>query len=304
MSHNFNDVFEVADQIAVLYLGRLVASIPAADLDRQMVVDLVTSGATSRARPRCHQAERSLTMTQETEPIPPLEQGGEPPVARGAEWLRRLPQAPTLWSRSGRTPAPTGKGCSPGTAASCPSSVGLVLISIVFQTGNSHFLTAENLVNWLQQASLYMVMAMGIVFVLLLGEIDLSVGYVGLLGGAIAAEMLSGTHPWPLAIVIVVSLGACAAIGFVQGLLITRLGLPSFVVTLAGLLGWEGVLLLVLGNGGTVPINDNIFDDFATGHTNSLLAGWLIIGALVVIYAVVLWFRDNRRRSSGLVAPR
>jgi D-xylose transport system permease protein len=72
---------------------------------------------------------------------------------------------------------------------------------------------------------------------------------------------------------------------------------------LAGLLGWEGVLLLVLGNGGTVPINDNIFDDFATGHTNSLLAGWLIIGALVAIYAVVLWFRDNRRRSSGLVAP-
>ena len=62
--------------------------------------------------------------------------------------------------------------------------------------------------------------------------------------------MLSGTHPWPLAIVIVVSLGACALIGFVQGLLITRLGLPSFVVTLAGLLGWEGVLLLVLGNGG------------------------------------------------------
>ena len=190
-----------------------------------------------------------------------------------------------------------------GDSGVLPVVVGLMLISIVFQTGNSHFLTAENLVNWLQQASLYMVMAMGIVFVLLLGEIDLSVGYVGLLGGAIAAEMLSGTHPWPLAIVIVVSLGACAAIGFVQGLLITRLGLPSFVVTLAGL-AWVGRGPAArVGQRGTVPINDNIFDDFATGHTNSLLAGWVIIGALVAIYAVVLWFRDNRRRSSGLVAP-
>ena len=148
-----------------------------------------------------------------------------------------------------------------------------------------------------------MVMAMGIVFVLLLGEIDLSVGYVGLLGAAIVAEMLAAAHPLPLGIVVLAALATCAAIGFIQGLLITRLGLPSFVVTLAGLLGWQGVLLLILGNGGTVPINDNIFDDFATGHITNLSLTWVIIGALVVIYAFVLWRRDNRRRSSGLVAP-
>jgi D-xylose transport system permease protein len=190
-----------------------------------------------------------------------------------------------------------------GDSGVLPVVGGLIIISAIFQIGNSKFLTAENLVNLLQQGSLYMVMAMGIVFVLLLGEIDLSVGFVGLLGGAIAAEMLAAAHPWPLAIVVVVALGCTAAIGFLNGLLITLLGLPSFVVTLAGLLGWEGVLLLVLGNGGTVPINDNIFDDFATGHASSLLAGWLIIGALVLIYALILWRRDNRRRSSGLVAP-
>jgi D-xylose transport system permease protein len=146
-----------------------------------------------------------------------------------------------------------------------------------------------------------MVMAMGIVFVLLLGEIDLSVGYVGLVGGAIAAEMLSAGHP--LAIVVLVALATTAAIGFLQGLLITRLGLPSFVVTLAGLLGWEGVLLLVLGNGGTVPINDNYFDDFATGYFKNLTVGWVIVAGLVAIFSFVLWRRDNRRRSSGLVAP-
>jgi D-xylose transport system permease protein len=188
-----------------------------------------------------------------------------------------------------------------GDSGVLPVVGGLILISIIFQANNSHFLTAQNLVNLLQQGSIYMVFAMGIVFVLLLGEIDLSVGYVGLVGGAVAAEMLSAGHP--LVIVVLCALGTTAAIGFVQGLLITQLGLPSFVVTLAGLLGWEGVLLLVLGNGGTVPINDNYFDDFATGYFKNLTIGWVIVGGLVVIFAFVLWRRDNRRRSSGLVAP-
>ena len=188
-----------------------------------------------------------------------------------------------------------------GDSGVLPVVGGLLLISIIFQFNNSHFLTAENLVNLLQQGSIYMVMAMGIVFVLLLGEIDLSVGYVGLVGGAIAAEMLSAGHP--LAIVVLVALATTAAIGFLQGLLITRLGLPSFVVTLAGLLAWEGVLLLILGNGGTVPINDNYFDDFATGYFKNLAVGWVIVGGLVAIFSFVLWRRDNRRRSSGLVAP-
>jgi D-xylose transport system permease protein len=190
-----------------------------------------------------------------------------------------------------------------GDSGVLPVVCGLVLISIIFQASNSHFLGVANLVNWLQQASLYMVMSMGIVFVLLLGEIDLSAGYVGLVGGAIAAEMLSGTHPWPLALVIPVALLATAFIGFFQGILITRLGLPAFVVTLAGLLGWEGVLLMILGTGGTVPINDKYFTDFATGYITNLTVSWVIVGALVLIAGFVLWRRDNQRRSSGLVAP-
>jgi D-xylose transport system permease protein len=188
-----------------------------------------------------------------------------------------------------------------GDSGVLPVVAGLLIISVIFQLENSHFLSAQNLVNLLQQGSIYMVMAMGVVFVLLLGEIDLSLGYVGLVGGAIAAEMMSAGHP--LAIVMVVSLGATAGIGFVQGLLITRLGLPAFVVTLAGLLAWEGVLLLILGNGGTVPINDNLFDNFATGHFTNLTLSWVIVGAVVVIFAFVLWRRDRQRRASGLVAP-
>jgi D-xylose transport system permease protein len=190
-----------------------------------------------------------------------------------------------------------------GDSGMLPVVTGLVLISIVFQIANSHFLSPENLVNLLQQGSIYMVMAMGVVFVLLLGEIDLSVGYVGLVGGAVAAEMLAAAHPLPMGIIVVLALATTAAIGFTQGLLITRLGLPSFVVTLAGLLGWEGVLLLILGNGGTVPINDNVFDDFATAYIKNLTVTWVIVGAIVAVFALVLWRRDTMRRSSGLVAP-
>lgn len=190
-----------------------------------------------------------------------------------------------------------------GDSGLLPVVAGLVIISTIFEINNGHFLTAQNLVNLLQQGSIYMVMAMGIVFVLLLGEIDLSVGYVGLLGGAVAAEMLAAAHPLPLAVVIVASLATTAAIGFVQGLLITGLGLPSFVVTLAGFLTWQGILLLVLGNGGTVPINDNLFNDFATGYITNLALTWVIVGVLVVAYSLFLWRRDNRRRASGLVAP-
>ncbi len=190
-----------------------------------------------------------------------------------------------------------------GDSGLLPVVAGLVIISTIFEVNNGHFLTAQNLVNLLQQGSIYMVMAMGIVFVLLLGEIDLSVGYVGLLGGAVAAEMLAATHPLPLAVVIVAALATTAAIGFVQGLLITGLGLPSFVVTLAGFLTWQGILLLVLGNGGTVPINDNLFNDFATGYITNLALTWVIVGGLVVAYSLFLWRRDNRRRASGLVAP-
>jgi D-xylose transport system permease protein len=241
-------------------------------------------------------------MAQETELNQPLGAGSTAPglPADGEPVGGAVGATPSVVSLGGYIRTYVSRVRS-GDSGVLPVVGGLLLISIIFQFNNSHFLTAENLVNLLQQGSIYMVMAMGIVFVLLLGEIDLSVGYVGLVGGAIAAEMLSAGHP--LAIVVLVALATTAAIGFLQGLLITRLGLPSFVVTLAGLLGWEGVLLLVLGNGGTVPINDNYFDDFATGYFKNLTVGWVIVAGLVAIFSFVLWRRDNRRRSSGLVAP-
>src|SRR5205807_3340133 len=137
----------------------------------------------------------------------------------------------------------------------------------IFQSLNSRFLSAGNLVNLLVQGAVFMLLAMGEVFALLLGEIDLSAGFVAGLGATIAAELVKASTGWPWWAACIAALLACAAIGAFQGTLITRIGLPSFIVTLAGLLAWQGVMLLILGTGhGFVRIDDKGMIDFANGN--------------------------------------
>jgi D-xylose transport system permease protein len=147
-----------------------------------------------------------------------------------------------------------------------------------------------------------MLLAMGEVFPLLLGEIDLSIGFVGGIGGIIVAELVKSQYGWPWWAAILAALLVCAAIGLLQGTIITRLGLPSFVVTLAGLLGWQGVMLLMLGNGGSLPINDNVVNDLASGNLTPA-ASWVVMILIVAVFSARTWRRESRRRSSGLVAP-
>ena len=189
-----------------------------------------------------------------------------------------------------------------GESGILPVVGGLVLISVLFQSLNSHFLTAGNLVNLLIQGAVYMLLAMAEVFALLLGEIDLSIGFVSGIGGILVAELVKESYGWPWWAAIVVALVACAGIGTLQGTIITRVGLPSFVVTLAGLLGWQGVALLILGKGGAQPINVNVINDLASGNLTPA-ASWIIMLAVVGVFGVSAWLRDARRRASGLVAP-
>jgi D-xylose transport system permease protein len=189
-----------------------------------------------------------------------------------------------------------------GDSGVLPVVAGLILISALFQALNSNFLTSGNLVNLLVQGSAYMLLAMGQVFPLLLGEIDLSIGFVSGIGGIITAELVKQSTGWPWWAAILVALLVCAAIGALQGTIITRVGLPSFVVTLAGLLGWQGVMLLILGNGGSVPINDDIINNIASGNL-SPTASWLVMIGIVTAFSAHIWWRESRRRSSGLVAP-
>jgi D-xylose transport system permease protein len=189
-----------------------------------------------------------------------------------------------------------------GETGVLPVVAGLLLVSILFQSQNDHFLTAGNLVNLLVQAAVFSLLAMGEVYALLLGEIDLSMGYVAGLGGVVLAELVKPTVGWPWWGAIAAALLVCALIGLLQGSLITRIGLPSFVVTLAGMLFWQGVMLRILGSGGTVLIQDDVINNIA-GASLSRVAGWVVMLVIVGVFAVRTWRRDSRRRKAGLVAP-
>ena len=189
-----------------------------------------------------------------------------------------------------------------GDAGVLPVVAGLIVIGILFQSLNSKFLSAGNLVNLLIQGAVYMLLAMAEIYALLLGEIDLSIGFVAGFGGVIMAELMKSGTGWPWWLAILVALLCVAAIGTFQGLLITLLGLPSFVVTLGGYLGWQGAMLWVLGKGGVVSVTSKTVNDFTSGQL-TVAASWIVMLALVAIYGARTWFRDARRRNSGLVAP-
>jgi D-xylose transport system permease protein len=189
-----------------------------------------------------------------------------------------------------------------GDSGSLPVILGLILLAIIFQTQNSHFITARNLTNLLSQGSVTMLLAMAIVFVLLLGEIDLSMGYVAGVGAVITGELLKAPHPHNWALAVIAALAATTAIGLFQGLVITLLGVPAFVVTLAGYLGWQGVIVLILGNGQEIPVNNHVVIDFYNGYL-TVTAGWITCVAGIAVYAAGKLYSDTRRRRSGLAAP-
>lgn len=194
-------------------------------------------------------------------------------------------------------------GVRAGDLGVLPIIIGLLIIVVVFQSQNSQFLTSGNFVNLIVQLAATAVIGMGIVFILLLGEIDLSVGYVaGVAGVAGALLLLPDSAPDISAVpVVVIVLLIGAAIGLLHGLLITKLGIPSFVVTLAGLLGWNGVVLLLIGTRGTVTIQDNTIIGVANDFLSDGVA-WLVLGLGVALYAGVLLAGRRARAKAGLPA--
>jgi len=141
---------------------------------------------------------------------------------------------------------------------------------------------------------------MGMVFVLLLGEIDLSVGYVSGMGGVVAAVLLEpGSGQWPTWLALTAAIATGVAIGLFQGFFISRIGVPSFVVTLAGLLAWNGVVLQVIGNKGTIVIQDKVVIGLANDYMSHTLA-WIVLVASVALYIGVELSTVYRRRQAGL----
>jgi D-xylose transport system permease protein len=171
-----------------------------------------------------------------------------------------------------------------GELGSLPIVVGIIVIAIYFQARNSNFLTAGNFVNLIAQMAAIMIIGTGIVFVLLLGEIDLSVGYVSGMGGVIAALLLEPGKGIPTSVAVALAIGTGVAIGVLQGFFVARVGVPSFVVTLAGLLGWNGVLLQIIGSSGTIVIQNSFINGIANEYMSPALA-WAAAIVTVAAYA-------------------
>jgi D-xylose transport system permease protein len=186
-----------------------------------------------------------------------------------------------------------------GDLGSLPVVIGLVVIWLIFWRLNANFLTPRNLTNLVLQIVVYGMIASGVVMVLLLGEIDLSVGAVSGLCAAIMA-VLNVKMGQPPAVALIVALLAGAAIGLLQGFWFTRFNVPSFVVTLAGLLAWQGALLWVLGDTGTVNLNDRLI----VGLANTFFpqwVGWAIAVGATIIFAIGTFDEHRRRAKAGLI---
>ena len=188
-----------------------------------------------------------------------------------------------------------------GDAGSLPAVLGIIVLVIVFAGLRPNtFTNAFNFANLIHQAAAVIVIAMGLVFVLLLGEIDLSAGYTAGTAAAVMGVVVTRWEwPWPIAILACLVTGA--VIGTLIGLLVSYLGIPSFVVTLAAFLALQGVLLKLIGEGGTIAIRD---DTLLAINNNDMPVwlGWAVFAIVVGGYAAIALRRGAKRRSSGLTS--
>jgi D-xylose transport system permease protein len=217
------------------------------------------------------------------EPAPAMQPAAEPPIglrSSVADYLDRV------------------RG---GDVGSLPAVLGLIVLIAVFSALRpGTFTNAFNLANLINQSAAVIVIAMGLVFVLLLGEIDLSAGFTAGTSGAVMAIVLTRQgQPWPVSVLAGLVTGAL--IGACIGLLVARLGIPSFVVTLAAFLGLQGVLLHLIGEGGTIPVRDDTLLAL-NNDTLPVPLGWALYALVVLAYAGASFRRAATRRAGGLHA--
>lgn len=186
-----------------------------------------------------------------------------------------------------------------GDVGGLPATLGLIALVIVFTVLRpTTFTNNFNFANLINQSAAVIVIAMGLVFVLLLGEIDLSAGFAAGTAGAVMGLMINDVHlPWWAAVLVCLATGA--VIGTFIGLMVARLGIPSFVVTLAAFLGLQGVMLWLIGEGGTIPMRDPTLLRVMNSNLPVWL-GWVLYVLLVAGFALVSLRRVTTRRAGGL----
>ena len=185
-----------------------------------------------------------------------------------------------------------------GDIGALPAILGLIALGLIFKFSSQYFLTNRNLANLITQSAPVMVIAMGLVFLLLLGEIDLAAGFTSGVCGA-SMVLLINNHGFPWYAAFLVSLVIGTALGFGMGALRARLGIPSFVVTLSAFLAFQGVLLLMAGEGGTIPLQDRFI--VAVENNNlSPMQSWIFYIVGMGAYLLYGLRRILRGRKTGV----
>jgi D-xylose transport system permease protein len=188
-----------------------------------------------------------------------------------------------------------------GDVGVMPVVIGLIIIVAFFYSQNSNFLTAGNFTNLMVQMAGVTTIAIGVVFVLLLGEIDLSIGYVSGIAGVVVAKLQLPDGSWEVKGVaaIVIAVIVTALIGLFQGSFVAIIGVPSFVVTLAGLLFWQGVILYSIGDQGVIVIDDSLINNVAN-YFFSDTVGYIIAAIAVALFALSTLLGVFSRRRHGI----
>ncbi|GIH60663.1 MULTISPECIES: sugar ABC transporter permease [Microbispora] len=187
-----------------------------------------------------------------------------------------------------------------GELGALPAVFGLVILCVVFSVLRPAFLSAVNFANLFTQGAAVAVIAMGLIFVLLLGEIDLSAGFASGVCAAVLAVLLT-LQGWPWYLAVLAAMVTGALIGLVLGSLVAKLGIPSFVVTLAAFLAFQGVVLLLVKDGTNISIRDETILAIANKNVPPV-AGWVALVVGVAAYAAIQFLQARRRAARGLVA--
>ena len=242
------------------------------------------------------------------EPPLSIEQAEDPTAAPESD-LEITAAAPEVLADSlGEYLRAWGRRIRSGESGALPILAGLIVIIIFFQIERSRFDSAINLVNLLQQAAIYILLGVAEIFALVLSEIDLSVGFVLAVGGFVIAETIASPVNFPWWLGILCGVGVTAAIGYLQGSLITRLHIPSFVVTLAGLLFWEGVMIELAtidksAVGGVISVSNSSAVYKLVNDNISVGVSWIALAVVLAIFAALTLSRAARRRAQGLSTP-
>ncbi|GAA1820730.1 ABC transporter permease [Planosporangium flavigriseum] len=219
-------------------------------------------------------------------------------VASATQPSSEIEQRPASLSTYTRNYAARVRG---GDMGSLPAVLGLIVLCLGFGIARPVFFSTINFANLFTQAAAITAIAMGLVFVLLLGEIDLSAGFASGVCAAVLAVLLTKHHaPWYVAILAALVTGV--VIGVLIGFLVTKVGIPSFVVTLAGFLAFQGVLLLLVESGKNIPVTDPaIMAINATGKLPPAV-GWALLVVAVAGFTAAQLVRRRNRAGRGLAA--